>query len=102
MPLYNYSCNGCEHKQEHMIYPNESKELNCPKCESSEYAMAQSRFKTNIEYSRQDDFIEHKVQPHVDETFEKMGREAAQEDTKTMENIFGSEAVENSVFKDND
>lgn len=99
MPLLNYSCSECGHAQEHMIYPNSSKQINCPKCNSDRYCRGVSKFKMSVEYADNDEFMQNKVQPHVDEIYEKVGREATREDTKTLENLFGTEKVEKSITK---
>lgn len=99
MPLFTYSCSECNHTQEHMIYPKSSNQLSCPQCGSDRYSKRVSRFKMNVEYADNDEFMENKVQPHVDEAYEKIGREAMKEDTKTLENLFGTDKVEKTIAK---
>ena len=99
MPLNNYHCHKCNHNQEHMVYAKSLNQLNCPKCGSENYIKCLSKFKTNVEYSDNDAFMENKVQPHIKEAYEKIGREATNEDTKTLENLFGTKGVEKSITK---
>ena len=99
MPLFDYVCKECAHSQEHWVSNRSENKLSCPKCSSDRYVKGTSRFKMDVEYADNDDFMEKKVQPLVDETYERIGREAAQEDTKTVENLFGKEKVENTFFK---
>jgi len=102
MPLHNYSCPKCNFSKEHMLYANSSKELKCPKCNSDSYNRGVSRFRMNVEYADNSEYLENKVQPHVNEIYSKMGREALSEDTKTAEDIFGTERVEKTITKDDE
>lgn len=102
MPLFNYQCPECKFSKEHMVYAKSSNQLNCPQCGSDRYKRCVSKFKMNVEYADNDDFMQNKVQPHVDETYEKIGREAMSEDTKTLENLFGSKNVDKSITKDDE
>jgi putative FmdB family regulatory protein len=94
MPLFDFKCEECEHVQEHIVFKSSLKQLKCPSCSSSRYEKKLSKFRTNIEYRDNDEYMEKKIQPLIDETYEKIGKEATKEDTKTAENIFGKDKVE--------
>lgn len=53
----------------------------------------------NVEYSDNEEFMQNKVQPHIDEAYSKMGKEALNEDTKTAEDLFGKDKVEKTLNK---
>lgn len=102
MPLFNYKCKSCGFGKEHFIAHNSSFQIQCPKCNSKEYSKRLPFIKMDVEYVDQSEYMEKKVQPHVNEVYEKIGREAMNEDTKTAENIFGAGAVENTLSKHDD
>lgn len=102
MPLFNFGCKECNHSEEHFIYANSEKELTCPKCHSARYSRQVSRFRMNVEYADNQEWLDNKVQPHVDEAYEKIGREAVNEDASTLENLFGQEKVDNTFSKYNE
>ena len=97
MGLFNFRCKDCSHYQEHFVN-NPDKKKSCPQCSSSEYTKQVGMFRTSMVYADNDDFMEKEVQPLVDEVFEKIGKEAASEGTKTAENIFGADKVEKSIY----
>lgn len=37
MPLYDYRCEKCGHKQEHLVKRDEVDSKKCPKCDSDKY-----------------------------------------------------------------
>ena len=94
MALFSFECRKCGHAQEHMVFQSTENQLKCPACSSSRYVKKLSRFRMDMEYRDQDEYMEKKIEPHVQETYEKIGREALNEDTKTAENIFGKDKVE--------
>lgn len=98
MALFTYLCQDCKNRQEHFVLPNSKKELKCPKCESEAYIKEPSRFGLQVEYADNDDYMEKKIQPMVDETYAKIGKEASNEDTKTLDNLFGEEKVSKSLY----
>ena len=97
MPLFTYQCADCSARKEHFV--NATKELKCPKCESDRYTRLMSKVKIDREYVDREEFLENKVSPHVAEVYEKIGREAMSEDTKTLEDLFGSEEINRSISK---
>jgi putative FmdB family regulatory protein len=103
MPLFSFFCEECKHNAEHFQYHQDiEKELICPECSSERYKRQVSRFRLNVEYADSEEWVEKKVQPHVDEAYEAIGKEALNEDTRTLDNLFGEEKVENTFHKQSD
>ena len=98
MALFTFICEECGHRQEHFRLPNSKKELKCPECDSERYTKGPSRFSMLVEYTDNDEFMENKIQPMVDETYGMIGKEASNEDTKTLDNLFGEEKVNKSLY----
>ena len=98
MALFTYACEDCDHRQEHFVLQNSKKSLKCPKCDSVAYTKQPSRFGLQVEYADNDDYMENKIQPMIDETYAKIGKEASNEDTKTLDNLFGEEKVNKSLY----
>jgi predicted patatin/cPLA2 family phospholipase len=96
MPLCVFVCEDCENRREHFIYNLDAKPL-CPKCQSEKYVRTGlSKFRANSEFRDRQKWLETKVNPHVNEVYEKIGKEALDFDTKTAENMFGEEKVANT------
>jgi putative FmdB family regulatory protein len=102
MPLYNFTCEKCQHEQEHFVLRRSENKLSCPACSSDRYFRGTSKFKMDVEYTDNDEYMEKKIQPFVDDTYERIGKEAANEDTKTVENLFGKEKVEDTFYQYDD
>lgn len=102
MPLYDYKCDDCGHKQEHYLAPNSEKKLICPSCESKKYKRLVNSFMMNVEYTSVEEINEYKIDPAVKETQAKIGREVLDQDTKTLDNIFGKDKVENTFYGTDD
>lgn len=102
MALFTFICQDCKHRQEHFVLPNSKKDLVCPECSSKSYTKGPSRFGLQVEYRDNDDYMENKIQPMIDETYAKIGKEAANEDTKTLDNLFGEEKVSKSLYGHDD
>lgn len=97
MPLFAFICLDCKFSKEHFLYPNAENLPACPKCGSARYSKKMSRFSVQMEYADNAEFIEKKVDPMVNEVYEKIGKEAMNEDTKTLDNLYGADKVENSI-----
>lgn len=94
MPLHDFKCQDCGFKKEH--FTTGDSKLSCPKCESKNYAKLVSSFTMNVEYGNVRDIAENKIDPHVKSVHEKIGREALDQDTKTLDNLYGSEKVKDT------
>jgi putative FmdB family regulatory protein len=101
MPLFNYRCADCGKGREHFV-PSLEILLTCPACGSARYNRRTGRFSVNMEYSDNSEYMEKKIDPFVNEIYEKIGKEATNEDTKTLENIYGTDTINNSIAKDHD
>lgn len=99
MPLFNFRCGECTHFEEHFVMG--SKPV-CPACGSADYQKTLSRTLMIVEYANHADFMENKIDPLVNETYAKIGKEAMSEDTSTLEDLFGSGRVENTFAQDDD
>lgn len=101
MPLYDFSCKDCDFSKEHYVHSHEDKKV-CPECGSESYQAKVSKFAMNVEYSSVEDVMENKINPSVKETQERIGREALDQDTKTLDNIYGKDKVEKTFYQGND
>ena len=101
MPLEVYSCNECGFKKEHFSTKS-GKVRKCPKCKSDEYLRCLGRFKSNVEYSSVEEIMENEIDPAVERVKETIGREALDQDTKTLENLFGQDKVEKTFSSTDD
>lgn len=102
MPLYEFVCDECGHKQEHFFTSESSRTLLCPECDSSEYNKVLSKFTMNVEYKNVKEIMEYKIDPSVKETHAKIGREVLDQDTKTLDNIYGKEKIEQTFYGSDD
>lgn len=97
MPAYDYKCLDCEHAQEHFILPGGDMEKSCPVCDSQAYQRQVAVCKTDVRYSNPKESYNKKIAPHVKETYRQIGREALNDDTKTLDNLFGDQKVKNTL-----
>lgn len=102
MPLFDFKCLDCSFKKEHFIANNSTRILTCPGCGSTKYDKLLPKFSVNVEYGNIQETIEKKIDPFVKETHEKIGREATDFNTKTLENIFGEERVKSTFHEKDD
>jgi len=102
VPLFRYKCEDCAFSKEHFFFPNSEKILTCPLCSSERYKRAMSKFLFQMEYADNEEYMEKKIDPMVNEMFENVGKEAMSESTKTLENFYGSEVVESSIVAKDD
>lgn len=93
MPLYDYKCLACDHRQEHFVYPNANSSKRCPICQSNDYIRKVSLFK-NIAEPDNDT-----IDKQVGEIYSQIGKESLEGDTKTLDNVFGEDKV-NRTFSD--
>jgi putative FmdB family regulatory protein len=102
MPLHEFVCSDCKHKQDHFLATNSSRALVCPECESEKYVKQLSSFTMNVEYSDVKETIERKINPSVRETQAQIGREVLDQDTKTLDNLYGKDKVEKTFYNADD
>lgn len=97
MPLYDFVCEDCEHKQEHFVFSIKSYDLKCPKCGCEIYKRQVARCKSDVEYSDPQENYDKKIKPHVQDTYAAMGRDALADSTKTADDIFGTQKVKDAL-----
>ena len=102
MPLFDYKCKDCGFSKEHFDAPRKEIVRSCPKCESEDYTKKLSHFALNVEYSSAKEIMENKIDPAVEETFQQIGKEALDQDTKTLDNLYGSEKVRKTYYESDD
>lgn len=101
MPLFDYKCTDCEFKKEHFVFAGNESAKTCPKCKSIEYKRQVSSFKLKIEYSDAAD-REREMDKDLGQIFKKIGQESLGEDTKTLDNLFGTEKVQRTFHETDD
>ncbi len=92
MPLFDFQCRSCKHRQEHFVYPD-SAALACPKCSSADYRKRFSSFRMNVEYANTSEYLEKKFNPEMQDLYRQIGKETINEDSKTLDNLFGEDKV---------
>lgn len=102
MPLHFYRCEKCFFTKEYFVNTSSATDKQCPNCSSDQFKKRLSRTLMNVEYANNNDYMERKIQPMVDETFSQIGKEALAQDSKTLENIYGKEQVENTFYQEDD
>lgn len=102
MPMFKYLCGDCGASREHFVQAGGSIEKSCPKCTSKNYIKQLSRFKVTVEYTDTRDHIENVINPGVNEVYAQIGKEATDEDANTLENIFGSDKVKDTIAEKDD
>lgn len=95
MPLYIFECVDCKSKLEIFLNPG-APPSPCIKCESTNLVRKYGRFRVNVEYANTNEYLEKKLKPEMDELYGKIGREALNEDSNTLENLFGEDAVKST------
>lgn len=96
MPLFDFKCEDCGFVMEHYIYVA-SATKSCPKCSSSNYNKLPSMFAVDVTYADTNEHFEKNINPSVKETYAKIGKEALDGDTKTLDNYFGSGKVKDTL-----
>ena len=101
MPLFAYKCEDCSFKKEHFVYPDKTFTKPCPQCGSDKYVRRFGSFKLSIESSDPAAY-EKKISKGVNEIYADIGKEGLNQDTKTMENMFGAEKVKATYHEADD
>lgn len=102
MPMFDYVCGDCKFKKTHFDAPRKEVDRTCPKCDSENYAKKIGGFALNVEYSTVEEINENKIDPAVAETYQQIGREALDHDSKTLDNIYGKDKVEKTFYTSDD
>ena len=102
MPMFDFKCDDCKYQTEHFIYPDREIKKTCPKCRSGNYIRQMGVFRVNVEYSDTHEHDEHVINPAVAETYQQIGRESLDQDTNTLDNIFGSDKVKHTLAEKDD
>lgn len=97
MPLFDYVCTDCEYQREHFVLPNSHLEKKCPNCASDRYIRQLSAFRVDVEYSNPQEHYNKKIVPGINETYQQIGKEALNNDTKTLDNVFGTNKVKDTL-----
>lgn len=102
MPLFEFKCDDCKIKREHFIYAGAPIEKICPRCSSKNYRRQFSTFRSAIEYSDSNEHMERVITPGVNEIYSKIGREALDHDAGTLESVFGSDNIKQTLAETDD
>ena len=92
MPLFDFRCKDCKSVNEHFVYSSADK-LECPECKSSNYKRLFGKFRVDVQYANTTEYVEKKLNPELKEMYAQIGKEALNEDAKTLDNIFGEQRV---------
>lgn len=99
MPIFDYVCEDCKHKQEHFVLPGKAKEKKCPKCGSENYTNRVGAFRKKVEYVSQYEYEKNIYNKEMNDLYQQIGKEALDEDTKTLDNLFGEDKVKNTFHE---
>ena len=102
MPMFDFKCEDCGFKREHFVYAGPAIDKKCHKCGSARYTRQLGRFKVSVEYSNSREHMENVIQPGVNELYAQIGRETLDEDAGTLENLFGTEVIKESIIEKDD
>ena len=100
MPLFDYKCASCGFKKEHFVLSAKVTKT-CPKC-SGPYNLQMPNFKSKVAASNLEEIESKEIEPFVKEMHEKIGREAMDFDTKTLDDIYGAEKVSKTFYEKDD
>jgi putative FmdB family regulatory protein len=101
MPLFDFKCRDCGSKNEHFVFTGGQNPA-CPNCGSKEYVRAFGKFRVNVEYANTTEYLEKKLNPEIKDLYAQIGREALNEDSKTLDNIFGETRVRDTYGESDD
>lgn len=101
MPLFDFKCRNCLATREHFVFVSTDK-VKCPICKSDNYHRTFGNFRVNVTYANSSEHIEKKLNPELEEMYQQIGREALNEDSKTLDNLFGEEKVKHTYGEADD
>lgn len=101
MPLFDFKCRDCAFKKEHFIYIGSTNPV-CPACGSSNYMKSFGRFRVDVQYANNIEYAEKKMNPEIKEMYAQIGKEALNEDSKTLDNLFGEQKVSDTYGESDD
>lgn len=100
MPIFDFKCKDCSFSKEHFVVSKSSKKT-CPKCSSENYSADLPYFRINIPPVGKYE-MDAKVNKDVKEIYQQIGKESAQQDSKTLENMFGTDVVKKTYYESDD
>jgi putative FmdB family regulatory protein len=101
MPLFDFRCKDCEFKKEHFVYMGGVNPA-CPACGSNNYCKIFSKFRVDVQYANTIEYVQKKMNPELQEMYAQIGKEALNEDSKTLDNIFGEQQVRDTYGEPDD
>jgi len=102
MPMFDYACHDCKFTKEHFDAPRKEIVRTCPECKSEKYSKGLGSFSLNIEYATPKEIMENKINPSIQETYKTIGKEFLDQDTKTLDNIYGKDKIEKTFYSGDD
>jgi len=101
MPLFDFLCEDCQFTKEHFVKQIGTIKKTCPKCGSEAYIQQIGLFRMSVEYKNAYEHKKYKQDPEMQELYGRIGKEALDEDTKTLDNLFGKEKVRDTYYESN-
>lgn len=93
MPIFDFTCKDCGFTKEHFVKKVEGIKKACPSCGSEDYHRGMGNFRMEVEYRDNYEHKKYKQDRELSDIYARIGKEALDEDTKTLDNLFGSEKV---------
>jgi hypothetical protein len=62
-------------------------------CGSINYVRKFGKFRVDVTYANTTEYVEKKLNPELKEMYAQIGKEALNEDSKTLDNMFGEHTV---------
>jgi putative FmdB family regulatory protein len=101
VPLFDFLCKDCKFAKEHFVYAGGIKPK-CPECGSDSYYKLFSKFRVDVKYANTTEYMQRKMMPEIQELYAQIGKEAINEDSKTLDNIFGEQKVSETYGEPDD
>lgn len=98
MPLFLYRCGSCGAQKKHFVSTESTKKVTCVCGEKERYVKAIGNFQSQVNYKTLEEIMENEIDPFVDQTWQKMGRDLVNGDVKVMENIFGEDKMKETFY----
>jgi putative FmdB family regulatory protein len=101
MPLFDYKCEKCSFKKEHFVHDDKGFKKHCPKCKSEDYNRLLSVFKIDVPVVGKYEMAD-KMDKDIKSLYSKIGKESLANDTKTLDNMFGTDKVKKTFYESDD
>jgi len=98
MPLFDFKCSDCNFSKEHFLKTANDIKKTCPKCGSENYSKRIGTFRMEVEYKDNYEHKKYKQDREMQEVYARIGKESLDEDTKTLDNLFGEEKVKQTFY----